>query len=487
LRRMPTGPINRHRGLGPDDLPRRYRRRHDRDDIDDDVHDDWQVDDYWDPRNDTSELELELHRVWQALLNLPFPPTGERAQAEPARQPVAISPADLAAAIREHLDRVLATGSISAPLDELREVIHRVPGLRTWFEARRGPALMLMVFAPFWIRPLSTWVPPAGADTPTSLIEHLLVRYPVPHPFWRSWQQAEAPVLKWATWFVLLAQGASLHRAAPRFGWFVTAGFVQHLLALPYKDIDLEIEPAEAVLLAEVLRLGGTVVEFDRIQRHPGFVLDPTRTSDPEQVLDEERPDLDLANPAADAYRQFWRSTIQWLAHNRDEIGNDACNVVLDWALHRHIEDRARDVPEHLRFSWSGRTAEAATRQAMDYQQNLDMSWPAMLLFWPARGWDRTYQEGANEWSVRELVTGKMLADESKAMHHCVASYVYNCARGTSAIFSVRWNEGRLFTVEIEPTTRRVVQARGVSNRTCTDGELAFVQRWLADTAAPKG
>jgi hypothetical protein len=73
------------------------------------------------------------------------------------------------------------------------------------------------------------------------------------------------------------------------------------------------------------------------------------------------------------------------------------------------------------------------------------------------------------------------LAEESREMHHCVASYAYRCVQGASAIFSVSYNGERRFTVEIDPRSKQLVQARGARNRNCHDDESALLMRWLAE------
>ena len=85
-------------------------------------------------------------------------------------------------------------------------------------------------------------------------------------------------------------------------------------------------------------------------------------------------------------------------------------------------------------------------------------------------------------WTVTELTMSEALVAEARTMRHCVSSYDLRCAQGLSAIFSVRFGGERRVTVELEPSTRRVVQARGFANRACTDEELAVIYRWLAAT-----
>lgn len=126
-----------------------------------------------------------------------------------------------------------------------------------WFHHHRGPGLMLLVLAPFWIRPLDAWTPPSESDRITdSLIEHVLVRYPVPEAFYRPWRTIHLPSLKWVSWLLLIGQGASLHRAAARFGWRISSKLHPHLLAAPVR-----LEPVEAVIWAEIMRLGGSQLD----------------------------------------------------------------------------------------------------------------------------------------------------------------------------------------------------------------------------------
>ncbi len=66
---------------------------------------------------------------------------------------------------------------------------------------------------------------------------------------------------------------------------------------------------------------------------------------------------------------------------------------------------------------------------------------------------------------MRELVSGRELYEEGLAMHHCVAGYAMRCASGTSAIFSLKIAGERHVTVELQPATREVIQARGAYNR----------------------
>jgi hypothetical protein len=52
-----------------------------------------------------------------------------------------------------------------------------------------------------------------------------------------------------------------------------------------------------------------------------------------------------------------------------------------------------------------------------------------------------------------------------------------------SAIFSLSFAEVRQVTVEVEPRSRRNVQARGLQNRSAEPRELDVLRRWLDSLA----
>lgn len=488
---MARGPINRRSGLRDGDLPRRYRRRHDRTertDLEDADHDYLlDVDDYWDPHHEATSLDYQLVRVWHDVATIGFGPAIRLPGAIPTHVPderPAMAPEEVVDALFDHLQRVASLATLSeyvtsadhvSALDQLRSHGRRWPVLPTWFEHRRGPGVVLVLLAPFWIRSVAEWSPPDGSDLDAfgrSLIGHLLLRYPVPEPLFQVWLSDDFPPLKWVSWLVLLGQGASLRRASARFGWELSSGVAQRFLTAP-----VDLDPLEALMWAEIARLGGSRVELDRLLPHPAYALDPTASpAEPVLAFEDDRR-LDADDPRR--HRRFWQDTVTWLVRHRDELTDETCDVILDWAMHRHTEDIARDVAEPQRFSWRGRTPASAIVPARDYRQNIGLPWwfqQTQSVIWKAHGWDWGDDES---WSARELTSAAQLAGESAAMQHCVASYVFRCAQERSAIFSLAFAGERRFTVELDPLTRRVVQARGKRNRACTAEEQQVMARWL--------
>lgn len=497
---MPRGPVNLRRGLAEGELSQRYRR------LRDEYVDDGQVDgydgyfeayvpydDYWNPWNQTSPLDFALEKLWHGLseillrTRIEIPHTRAAATAE-LRPREADALVDALHAHVRQLGESELRPSIEQQLDvpraQLRDAAAREPLLLGWIARHRGPTLMALLLSPFWVRSPESWTPPAGAADDDavllrSLLEHLFTRFPVPPVLFVPWTTTAAPSLKWATWLVLIGGGASLRRAAPRFGWRISAGLVHHLHTAPQG-----LQPIEAIVWAEIAQRGGTPIELARLRRHRAYIFDSTVTTADGAVADGDGDGDGDGRERPDQYRAFWTATVDWLVRHRDALTDEGCEPILDWAMHRFTEDLARDTPAHLRFAWSGRTPAAAGEQAEVYAVEIRRSPYGYIdhLAWALRGWNWQLVEGEHEWTIRELGTSRELAVESFSMHHCVGSYAHRCAAGTSAIFSARLDDARVFTVEIEPATRRVVQARGIANRTCTESELALVERWLYET-----
>jgi hypothetical protein len=93
--------------------------------------------------------------------------------------------------------------------------------------------------------------------------------------------------------------------------------------------------------------------------------------------------------------------------------------------------------------------------------------------------------EGADlrVYETTELICTEELQQERRAMRHCVASYWMRCSTGQAAIWSLTVEDAagrveRLMTLEVRNDERRIVQARGQSNRMPNATELALLARW---------
>ncbi|UOQ52273.1 PcfJ domain-containing protein [Hymenobacter cellulosivorans] len=81
---------------------------------------------------------------------------------------------------------------------------------------------------------------------------------------------------------------------------------------------------------------------------------------------------------------------------------------------------------------------------------------------------------------ITQLRTYEELVEEGRALHHCVASYLYSCQKGRCGIFSLKMDGARSITLEVL-RNRTVVQARGRYNRSMLANERHWVTRWAAE------
>ena len=319
-----------------------------------------------------------------------------------------------------------------------------------------GAALVL--FRPFWLRSPATW--PGGH--PAALIEHLFIAYPVPRFLLNIWRNdARSIVARWLPWIIALGQGGSLRRLSKLARargcpgpWPVLGKKLPAKLA----EVPATLSPRSGMMHAEVLRLGGSVVECRRLRADDSYVLDPL-----------------VATPAQ---RQFWTGAVHWLRNHRDQLGDEDAAAILAWARHQQTErQRAEADP----FEWAGRSVAATLREATHYQLELRISQRCRAqprLSWARHGWDWNGEVDELRWTITELRRTEELVREGMVMHHCVHTYADHCAHNRSAIFSVRRAGQPRLTVEVRVKDRKVIQVRGRHNRAPNDGELRVLDRW---------
>jgi hypothetical protein len=341
-------------------------------------------------------------------------------------------------------------------------------------------AKRVCLFAPFWRRSPQTWNPKGG----TALLDHLFVHYPVPRFLYPEWSrdlypgwgayyadderevERETPGFKWLCWFILLGQGGSLRRAAEWFEWRIPARFQPGLYEAP-----CGASPVEACVFAEVRRLGGSEIDGARILRNPAFVVDPTEFS------------------AVESYKTFWQDTVRWLIAHRDAVTDEQSHQILSWAMHQYTETERRAAQP---FTWKGRRVRTVLERSLEYHDRLAHRYDYQLArdcgpyVWRPHGWDWILEEGQQDrWTFRELTSGEELLREGQTMNHCVAGYAPRCVSGYSAIVSLSHNDTPRVTLEVNPRTRQIVQARGNFNRPANQPEQRVIDRWMKTVLQP--
>lgn len=104
----------------------------------------------------------------------------------------------------------------------------------------------------------------------------------------------------------------------------------------------------------------------------------------------------------------------------------------------------------------------------------------------PVRGF-RLVDPAVHEWSFRswsidQIVNAHLLHEEGDELYHCVATYESSCRQGGSSIWSMMTHgtltSRRVLTIEVEPRTRRIVQARGRCNIAPTPEARRVMLQW---------
>jgi hypothetical protein len=138
-----------------------------------------------------------------------------------------------------------------------------------------------------------------------------------------------------------------------------------------------------------------------------------------------------------------------------------------------------------------GRTPASLLRQVAQWHHRLGKESGYVKSEWTGsgiRGYDviegREGTPSLRRWTIRELLSGKELVVEGRAMQHCVATYIRSCASRATSIWTMQVQnyEGsqRVLTVEVRLATKTICQARGKRNALPDARGKDILRRWAA-------
>lgn len=298
------------------------------------------------------------------------------------------------------------------------------------------------------VRPISSWAGCQGSwrCCVDSLAQHLVARYRVPRFLSAAWYAVdEARSDDKRGWFV--AHGAGVRVRSLNLPLRMTRK-MEHIFLASSDHLAIE----RAMRRAELMGLGAPDVLTDAVLA--------TRLA------------TDLTN--ADHWRTVWL----FLIAHWQEIGIDRIGPIVDF-----IEAQ----PD---FSMKGRTPASVLRLMEQWHRGLGLvtgglSWErsrieAMRHSMPAQD----PQDPPVLWEFVELTDSAQLKAEGTALRHCVARYASYCHGGTSRIWSLRSRRGSrvrsIITIEVNPRTNAIVQARGFRNRLPSARAMDLVRTWAA-------
>ncbi len=133
-------------------------------------------------------------------------------------------------------------------------------------------------------------------------------------------------------------------------------------------------------------------------------------------------------------------------------------------------------------YSLKGRTLQSLFRQSDKWHNRFAGSRANQV--WKPSGIDGYRTEKKSEVVVlEELTESRKLSEEGKAMKHCVGSYAFYCAKGKSAIFSLRKYSGGILldimaTIEVNLSLQRIVQAKAKMNKPINEEAKKYMELW---------
>ena len=327
-------------------------------------------------------------------------------------------------------------------------------GLLSLIYARRG-----------WIRPVETWKPKGHHPRQlfSSLARHLFAKYPVPLFMDAVWfPQGLFNADRIQGWFQHLGLGLNLRTADLPIRY--TKRMAHHFMQAP-----VHYSLADALRWGQILALGGNARLVEAV----------CATNLSEDFTDDE----------------FWVSVFRFFIAN-PQLHVSHVGPMIDFLRDQrqpgfqidrhgqHVEVPATDT----KYSMKGRTPQSLMRQMEDWHRRLeeieqpDVEWGSLGV----EGYEQIDgcigSETFRKWTVTELRSARELIAEGRAMHHCVASYIDNCLQGGSSIWAIRLEtpDGitSQVTIEVRPSRKAIVQARGRYNDNLSGYQRLILNRW---------
>ena len=269
-------------------------------------------------------------------------------------------------------------------------------------------------------------------------------------------------------------------RGAPA-GWVQAAYFVNGLLALAHYHAQLLREPEtwEPPCQSPLRQFGSLATHLLANRPAPQFMAlvwlqEPSEKARQQQKWFRHMA-LDCSIRGTDIPYRLTKKMAFLFTQAPDHLTVDEA---LSWCWNFNGEEKKRIVyPAGL--SWRRRRRFNGKRA----------NFPSKPGLWPRIGVAdlRCVEPSKHEWSLRywticQIRRPEDLIAEGKALHHCVATYEDLCADGTATIWSMmchgKISSRRVLTIQVDPATRTIVQARGKWDRPATRDARLVMKRW---------
>jgi hypothetical protein len=302
-----------------------------------------------------------------------------------------------------------------------------------------------------WLRDVHSWEPSGNSSLRQfgSLARHLLTNHPVPNFMdlvWLSDPSQEAS--RKQKWFRHLGLGYSIR--GTDIPLRLTKKMAYHFMHAPDHYI---VE--EAFRWGQILGFGG----------EPKLV----------QAVISTRLGHSFE------HESYWERIIRFFVRNADLVVERIGPIVEYLRFKKHVFRLEPPLREKRR------AVERLLEQVAKWQPPMTINGHSPSLKWSKTGiggleYDDTQGWTRRTWAIRELLDSNELRAEGRAMRHCVATYAHRCIGRRSSIWSMTCysclGQENLLTIEVDPNTRTIVQAKGRHNGHPSAEARSIMMRW---------
>ena len=184
---------------------------------------------------------------------------------------------------------------------------------------------------------------------------------------------------------------------------------------------------------------------------------------------------------SARMFEPFWRECVRFFVQHMPTNVAQA-NDLIDYIQNKHRENN------NFSLFGAGYTLKSMLVKTEEWHRELqrvkvlgNVSWDGV----PVHNFRHTTKDKhglEHVWTITQILNSKDLAAEGTAMRHCVFSYKGGCVSGRLSIWSMTVDDfinskTRKLTIELS-NDGRIVQARGVANRSPRPDELHVLELW---------
>ncbi|WP_422927448.1 PcfJ domain-containing protein [Singulisphaera sp. PoT] len=321
-----------------------------------------------------------------------------------------------------------------------------------------------------WLRPPEDWQPLGSGRLPqaSSLAGHLLSNYEIPSFMTSVWLKEPGPeASRQQGWYLHLGLGQNIRKADLPLQY-------SKRMAHEFLQAPAHFSVEHALRWGQVRGLGGTKKLAQAI----------------------------IASRLGRSFEseEFWKTVVHFFV-NHPDVGLDNIEPIVEYLHDQRFSpqevyyERCEYVtldPPQPNLTMKGRTAKSLLRQVADWRDATKRARRrvAKSLRWKPTGIadfeliepSTTPDVLHRRWTIREITTSDDLIREGQAMSHCVGGYVRACARGESSIWSLRFDNGerhfRVLTVEVDPSTKTICQAKRRLNHSPSLKLVAILRQW---------